>query len=145
VLKTPTCSVVVLPEIYKCRTRECQNMITDKTGIIIDDNTRICLECKKNRKVCGLCGATLLRTQFSPNPQTRDRLHRQCKQCRALLKRGYSAELIRNNWLRLDEDGEQQTHRHDLCDTELATGQPIAGDDCFCQLCWDSRTGKLLS
>ena len=128
----------------KCTVNECRNL-PDVHIQIRGGEDKICKSCKRLRKSCNLCEGILLRTEFSPDSRMKDGLCGRCKQCMKLLKRGYSAELIRKNWLRIDEDGNKQVHRTELCDTELAMGQPIAGDDCECQLCWDSRTGKLLS
>jgi len=132
--------------LTKCTVKECQNSADLYTTMSIrGGEDQVCKPCKQLRKSCSLCDGILLRTEFSPDSRMKDGLCGRCKQCMKLLKRGYSAELIRKNWLRIDEDGNKQVHRTELCDTELAMGQPIAGDDCECQLCWDSRTGKLLS
>ena len=132
--------------LTKCTVKECQNSADLYTTMSIrGGEDQVCKSCKQLRKSCSLCDGILPRTEFSPDPRMKDGLCSRCKQCVKHLKRGYSAEMIRKNFPRIDEDGHKHTHRHDLCDTELAMGQPIAGDDCECQLCWDSRTGKLLS
>jgi len=128
----------------KCTVIECRNL-PDVHISIRGGEDKICKACKRLRKACNLCEGILLRTEFSPDSRMKDGFCGRCKQCMKLLKRGYSTELIRKNFLRIDEDGHKHTHCRDFCDTELAMGQPIAGDDCECQLCWDSRTGKLLS
>jgi len=135
-------------KIIRCTVQECQNVVTTDLEILMPRDCGpqpICSTCQKSRKSCTLCGCILSLKYFSPDSKMKRGYRSRCKQCENHLKRGYSAEMIRKNFPRIDEDGHKHTHRHDLCDTELAMGQPIAGDDCECQLCWDSRTGKLLS
>lgn len=128
----------------KCTVNECQNLPDAHTTISVrGGEDKICKACKRLRKACNLCEGILLRTEFSPDSRMKDGFYGRCKQCMKLLKRGYSAELIRKNFPRIDEDGIRHSHCMDSCDTELAMGKP--NDDCNCQLCTDSRTGKLLT
>ena len=132
--------------LTKCTVKECKNSSDLHTTMSIrGGEDQVCKSCKQLRKSCSLCDGILPRTEFSPDPRMKDGLCSRCKQCVKHLKRGYSVELIRKNFPRIDEEGHKHTHCLDLCDTELAMGQPIAGDDCNCQLCTDTRTGKLLS
>lgn len=132
--------------VTKCAVKECQNPVDKNTGIPLQsDGFLICRSCNRLRKSCSVCDGILPRTEFPPDPKMQNGIRNQCKQCRAHLKRGYSAELIRKNFPRMTEDGHKQTHCLDLCNTELAMGQPIAGDDCNCQLCTDARAGKVMS
>jgi len=132
--------------LTKCTVKECQNSSDLHTTMSIrGGEDQVCKSCKQLRKSCSLCDGILPRTEFSPDPRMKDGLCSRCKQCVKHLKRGYSAEMIRKNFPRIDENGHKHTHCLELCDTELTMGQPIAGDDCHCQLCTDTRTGKLLS
>ena len=130
--------------LTKCTVKECQNPADLHTTMSIrGGEEKVCKACKQLRKSCSLCDGILPRTEFSPESRMSDGLRSQCKQCRKHLKRGYSAEMIRKSFPRIDEDGIRHLHCMDFCETEIAMGQPV--EDCKCQLCHDSHTGKLMS